>query len=416
MPAPERRWQHSIATALLVRVGVAMFLPISIATVWLLIDPQGRQLLQIDLSRRMLYVMALLLTLLFAEAVIDMRRRFARVRTLLAAMESLAAGDVDVRVDDRGRDEITLAAACVNRGAKGLAMLLGQVADHARELHAASDGLSEHAGAVTRHTAETAQQAMLLSQSIGEVNTTLHQLRDGAGEVRSSIDAIAARAATAGQAATDGVTAAATTRDSVTRLETSSTQISGVVAFINSVAAQTNLLALNATIEAARAGDAGKGFAVVAGEVKGLAQQTEQATGSIDAQVDAIREDAAATVTALQGIAGAIAQINTEQEYIGAAVDAQRASTTAMTQRVNDTADTALALTATITDLAHTASRSTEGTREVADEIATLACIAAGLDQLTARYSTSTPRTQPVPAAPRTARPAPVEQAAIELF
>jgi len=44
--APQWSRRHSITTALLIRVGIAMFAPISIATAWLLIDPQGRQLLK----------------------------------------------------------------------------------------------------------------------------------------------------------------------------------------------------------------------------------------------------------------------------------------------------------------------------------------------------------------------------------
>ena len=58
--------------------------------------------------------------------------------------------------------------------------------------------------------------------------------------------------------------------------------LAGLVQLIRNIAFQTNLLALNAAIEAARVGEAGRGFAVVAGEVRKLAQATDQAVGQIN--------------------------------------------------------------------------------------------------------------------------------------
>ena len=74
-----------------------------------------------------------------------------------------------------------------------------------------------------------------------------------------------------------------------------SDRISGVVDVIRGIAKQTNLLALNATIEAARAGDAGRSFAVVAGEVRKLADNSRDATATIDEIVAEIRDITEAT-------------------------------------------------------------------------------------------------------------------------
>lgn len=62
-------------------------------------------------------------------------------------------------------------------------------------------------------------------------------------------------------------------------------QIGDKVGIVGAIAQQTNILALNAAVEAARAGQSGKGFAVVAGEVRKLAELSQQAANEITAMV-----------------------------------------------------------------------------------------------------------------------------------
>ncbi|PAV29323.1 hypothetical protein CIL05_13080 [Virgibacillus profundi] len=66
----------------------------------------------------------------------------------------------------------------------------------------------------------------------------------------------------------------------------------GFTTKIEDIAEQTNLLALNASIEAARAGDAGKGFAVVAGEVRKLAEVSQQTAKDIRKNLEEIEYEA----------------------------------------------------------------------------------------------------------------------------
>jgi hypothetical protein len=72
------------------------------------------------------------------------------------------------------------------------------------------------------------------------------------------------------------------------KLGEQSRKIDDLVLTIQKIANQTNLLALNAAIEASRAGEAGRGFAVVAGEVRRLAESTNQSSKEISTIVKAL--------------------------------------------------------------------------------------------------------------------------------
>lgn len=69
--------------------------------------------------------------------------------------------------------------------------------------------------------------------------------------------------------------------DSTEQLRRRVDDVKEIVEAILTISNQTNLLALNASIEAARAGEAGKGFAVVASEIRGLSEQTKNASNKI---------------------------------------------------------------------------------------------------------------------------------------
>jgi methyl-accepting chemotaxis protein len=72
---------------------------------------------------------------------------------------------------------------------------------------------------------------------------------------------------------------------------------------VNTIAEETNLLALNAAIEAARAGESGRGFAVVAGEIRNLAQHSNQFNEKIGTHVERSRK----AMEELRGLVGAMA-------------------------------------------------------------------------------------------------------------
>ncbi len=205
------------------------------------------------------------------------------------------------------RDELGQIELALQMKHSELRSILGRVKDSSARIQQAVD----HAGALMQSTARGAEQQQ---GEIHQLVTAIEEMSASIQEVAQSCERTSAQAAQALQltgdsrriaqatiAANDrlvGEIDRATTR--VTDLVDHSRAIGAVLDVIKDVAEQTNLLALNAAIEAARAGEHGRGFAVVAGEVRTLAQRTQESTAEIERMILNLQQGTEAVVQAME--------------------------------------------------------------------------------------------------------------------
>lgn len=284
-----------------------------------------------------------------------------------AGARRIAKGDLDVRLDDRGADELSELLGVMNKMAEGIrseqAKVAGALEQARAEAEAAARSRSEAEASgerLRRSYDEIVRAAGAIEDAVrsglGAMDTVrglMQGLERGVEEQHGRMDDIARsmerldeasrvidglgeeamrqaqedlKAVKSGTADADRAvsaikevhTRADGLRHEMEELEQRAGSISQVMDVITDIADQTNLLALNAAIEAARAGDAGRGFAVVADEVRKLAEKTMQATKEVGQTITGIQDAARRNAQSMSDIAEDITRTAVLAEESGA--------------------------------------------------------------------------------------------------
>ena len=197
----------------------------------------------------------------------------------VALAQSVAAGDLSVRIDLRKGDTTSLMAQ-LKEMQTSLSDVVSSVRGNSESVATASAQIAQGNQDLSQRTEEQASALEETAASMEQLSSTVKQNADNARQANQLALGASTVAIKGGEVVGQVV-------ETMKGINDSSKKIADIIGVIDGIAFQTNILALNAAVEAARAGEQGRGFAVVASEVRSLAGRSAEAAKEIKSLISA---------------------------------------------------------------------------------------------------------------------------------